>query len=63
MAVYGLQVDFMNKLLREYFGLESPTLRENEIYVGNLGTSNGYISPLPLACISFCMKRSHSSNS
>lgn len=34
MAVYGLQVDFMNKLLREYFGLESPTLRDNEIYLG-----------------------------
>ena len=34
MAVYGLQVDFMNKLLKEYFGLENPTLRDNEIYVG-----------------------------
>lgn len=34
MAIYGLQVDFMNKLLREYFGLENPTLKENEIYVG-----------------------------
>lgn len=34
MAKYGLQVDFMNKLLREYFGFEVPNFTQREIYVG-----------------------------
>ena len=34
MAIYGLQVDFMNKILRQYFGLEKPDLSQKEIYVG-----------------------------
>lgn len=34
MAVYGLQVDFMNKILCEYFGITKPDVSEKEIYVG-----------------------------
>lgn len=34
MAIYGLQVDFMNKLLNEYFGGKLPNLESNEIYLG-----------------------------
>lgn len=34
MAIYGLQTEFMNKLLSEYFGLISPDLTEKEIYIG-----------------------------
>lgn len=38
MATYGLQTNFMNKLLKEYFGLESPDISQKEIYIG-LGLS------------------------
>ncbi len=34
MAIYGLQVDFMNTLLNEYFGGKLPNLESNEIYLG-----------------------------
>ena len=34
MAIYGLQTDFMNTVLRQYFGLETPNMDRNEIFVG-----------------------------
>lgn len=34
MAIYGLQVDFTNKILSEYFGLNTPDLNEKIIFVG-----------------------------
>lgn len=35
MAIYGLQTDFLNKILTEYFGLADPTIKPlNEIYIG-----------------------------
>ena len=34
MAIYGLQIDCMNKILSEYFGLANPTINENEFYLG-----------------------------
>lgn len=34
MAIFGLQIDFMDKLLREYFGIDGVDLNEKEIYVG-----------------------------
>ena len=33
MAIYGLQVDFMNKLLKEYFG-GNPDLTQKELFLG-----------------------------
>ena len=33
MAVYGLQIDFMNKLLMEYFG-GKPDLSQKELFIG-----------------------------
>lgn len=33
MAVYGLQIDFMNKLLKEYFG-GMPDLNQKELFLG-----------------------------
>jgi len=34
MAFYGLQTDFMNVLLRQYFGLETPKFEKKDIFVG-----------------------------
>lgn len=34
MAIYGLQTDFMNKILSEYFGISAPDVTEKEIYIG-----------------------------
>lgn len=34
MAIYGLQIDFMNKLLEEYFGGELPDLEQKELFLG-----------------------------
>ena len=34
MAIYGLQTDFMNSLLKQYFGLSDVCLDRQEIYVG-----------------------------
>lgn len=34
MAIYGLQVDFANRLLSEYFGLNKPNTKEKIIFVG-----------------------------
>ena len=34
MAIYGLQTDFMNKLLNEYFGNELPDLEQKELFLG-----------------------------
>lgn len=34
MAIYGLQIDCMNKILSEYFGLANPIINENELYLG-----------------------------
>lgn len=34
MAIYGLQIDFMNKLLKEYFGGELPDLERKELFLG-----------------------------
>ena len=34
MAIYGLQTDYMNTILKTYFGLEKPTLTNKSIYVG-----------------------------
>jgi len=33
MAIYGLQIDFMNKLLKEYFG-GTPDLTQKELFLG-----------------------------
>lgn len=33
MAIYGLQTDFMNKLLKEYFG-GTPDLNQKELFLG-----------------------------
>lgn len=34
MAVYGLQTDFINSLLSQYFGLETPNIENKIIYIG-----------------------------
>lgn len=34
MAIYGLQVDFTNKILAEYFGLDTPNTTEKIIFAG-----------------------------
>lgn len=35
MAVYGLQTEFLNKVLTEYFGVRKPDIKPlNQIYVG-----------------------------
>ena len=34
MAIYGLQIDFMNKLLKDYFGGELPDLERKELFLG-----------------------------
>lgn len=34
MAIYGLQVDFMNKLLKDYFGGDLPDLTQKELFLG-----------------------------
>lgn len=34
MAIYGLQIDFMNKLLKDYFGGELPDLEQKELFLG-----------------------------
>lgn len=34
MAFYGLQTDFMNVLLRQYFGLDVPNFEKKDIFVG-----------------------------
>ena len=34
MAVYGLQKNFINKILSEYFGLDIPDLASKELYAG-----------------------------
>ena len=33
MAIYGLQIDFMNKLLKDYFGGELPDLERKELFL------------------------------
>lgn len=34
MAIYGLQTDYMNTILKKYFGLEKPELTNKTVYVG-----------------------------
>ena len=34
MAFYGLQTDFMNVLLRQYFGLDIPNFEKKDIFIG-----------------------------
>lgn len=34
MAIFGLQTNFMNKLLSEYFGILEPDISNKEIYIG-----------------------------
>ena len=34
MAIYGLQTNYMNTILKIYFGLEKPTLKSKCVYVG-----------------------------
>lgn len=34
MAFYGLQTDFMNVLLKQYFGLDVPNFEKKDIFVG-----------------------------
>ena len=34
MAIYGLLTNYMNTLLKTYFGLEKPTLKSKCVYVG-----------------------------
>lgn len=34
MAIYGLQTNYMNTILKTYFGLEKPTLKSKYVYVG-----------------------------
>jgi len=34
MAIYGLQTNFMNTILKTYFGSEKPTLKNKYAYVG-----------------------------
>lgn len=34
MAIYGLQTNYMNTILKTYFGLEKPTLESKYVYVG-----------------------------
>ena len=34
MAIYGLQIDFINTILKERFGLSEPLINGNEIYIG-----------------------------
>lgn len=41
MAVFGLQKEFMNEILKQYFGLTNPNVEGNEIYVGLGLTQSG----------------------
>ena len=41
MATFGLQNDFLDKVLKEYFGLSTPDLNGNDIYVGLGLTQHG----------------------
>lgn len=34
MAIYGLQTNYMNTILKTYFGLEKPILKSKCVYVG-----------------------------
>ena len=34
MAVFGLQVDFTNDLLKQYFGMKRPNIIAKQIYIG-----------------------------
>lgn len=34
MAIYGLQTNYMNTILKTYFGLEKPTLKSKYAYIG-----------------------------
>lgn len=34
MAIYGLQTNYMNKILKTYFGSEKPILESKYVYVG-----------------------------
>lgn len=34
MAIYGLQTNYMNTILKTYFGLEKPTLENKYAYIG-----------------------------
>lgn len=34
MAIYGLQTNYMNKILKTYFGLEKPVLKSKYTYIG-----------------------------
>lgn len=34
MAIYGLQTNYMNKILKTYFGLEKPILESKYVYIG-----------------------------
>lgn len=34
MAIYGLQTNYMNTILKKYFGLEKPELVNKTVYVG-----------------------------
>lgn len=41
MAIFGLQTDFMNLLLSEYFGITQPNITPKEIYIGLGVTQQG----------------------
>lgn len=41
MAIYGLQPDYMNKILSQYFGITQPTFEEKELYIGLGVTQHG----------------------
>lgn len=47
MAIYGLQIDFMNKLLVDYFGGKLPDLEQKEIFLGLGLTQTGAKVNLP----------------
>lgn len=47
MAIYGLQEDFVNRLLNKYFGRESIDLTKKTLYVGLGVTQQGALVNLP----------------
>lgn len=47
MAIFGLQENFQNKILSEYFGLSTPNDKQKELFIGLGVTQLGVAKNLP----------------
>lgn len=47
MAIYGLQIEYMNKILKQYFGLNNPEYIDKELFLGLGLTQHGAMINLP----------------